>query len=172
MMPRGALEALVLLLSPFAPHIAEELWQKLGHEESLAYHPWPEHDPAALIEETVEVAVQINGKVRDRFTVPAGAAEEEESAAPRGEALGPLPEGGGGGMPHAPDGHGGLDPQRAHAPMAGLGDPPAPLALARVPLAGHPAEVGLDLMGRREPAGVIAIPFPRAGSIRGYTPAP
>ena len=51
--------------------------EKLGHGESLAYHPWPEHDPSALIEDMVEVAVQINGKVRDRLTVPAGAGEEE-----------------------------------------------------------------------------------------------
>ena len=48
-----------------------------GHGESLAYDRWPEHDPTALIEDTVEVAVQVNGKVRDRLTVPAGAAEEE-----------------------------------------------------------------------------------------------
>jgi leucyl-tRNA synthetase len=76
-LPRSAVETLVLLLSPFAPHVAEELWQKLGHGESLAYHRWPEHDPSALIEDTVEVAVQVNGKVRDRLTVPAGAAEED-----------------------------------------------------------------------------------------------
>ncbi len=75
--PRSAVEALVLLLSPFAPHIAEELWEKLEHKETLAYHPWPEHDPEALVENTIEVPVQINGKVRDRLTVPAEISSEE-----------------------------------------------------------------------------------------------
>jgi leucyl-tRNA synthetase len=67
--PREALEKLVLLLSPFAPHIAEELWQALGHKQSLAYEPWPEFDPALAKEDTVEVPVQINGKLRAKITV-------------------------------------------------------------------------------------------------------
>ncbi len=70
--PRAALEPLVLLLSPFAPHLAEELWRALGHPESLAYEPWPKFDPALTKADTVEVPVQINGKVRHRLTVPAG----------------------------------------------------------------------------------------------------
>jgi len=80
--PRKAIEALVLLLSPFAPHIGEELWEKFGHKESLAYEPWPVHDPAALVEATIEIPVQINGKVRDRLTVaPSISAAEIEALA-------------------------------------------------------------------------------------------
>ena len=71
--PRSAMETLVLLLSPLAPHLAEELWQLLGHDQSLAYEPWPKFDPAAVREDTVEVPVQINGKLRARIMVPAGA---------------------------------------------------------------------------------------------------
>jgi leucyl-tRNA synthetase len=70
--PRSVLEPFVLLLSPFAPHLAEELWRALGHPETLAYEPWPAYDPALTRAEEVEVAVQINGKVRHRLTVPAG----------------------------------------------------------------------------------------------------
>jgi leucyl-tRNA synthetase len=76
-LPRSAVETLVLLLSPFAPHFGEELWEKLGHAETLACHPWPAHDPAALVEDTVEVPVQVNGKVRDRLVVPAGISQDE-----------------------------------------------------------------------------------------------
>jgi leucyl-tRNA synthetase len=71
--PRSAMEQFVLLLSPFAPHIAEELWQALGHKESLAHEPWPEFIPAFAKEDTVEIPVQINGKVRSKVTVPADA---------------------------------------------------------------------------------------------------
>jgi leucyl-tRNA synthetase len=70
--PRSVLETFVLLLSPFAPHIAEELWRALGHTETLAYEPWPKYDPELLKEEEVEIPVQVNGKVRLRLTVPAG----------------------------------------------------------------------------------------------------
>jgi leucyl-tRNA synthetase len=70
--PRVALGPFVLLLSPFAPHLAEELWRALGHEESLAYEPWPRHDSELVKEDEVEVPVQINGKLRARLTVPAG----------------------------------------------------------------------------------------------------
>lgn len=62
--PRAAMEAFVLLLSPMAPHIAEELWQLLGHKATLAYEPWPVHDPALTVEDTVEIPVQIKGKLR------------------------------------------------------------------------------------------------------------
>jgi leucyl-tRNA synthetase len=62
--PRAALENLVLLLSPFAPHVAEECWERLGHKESLAYHAWPQYDEALCIDTTAKIAVQINGKVR------------------------------------------------------------------------------------------------------------
>jgi len=73
--PKGVLETFILLLSPFAPHISEELWQALGHNESLAYHPWPEHDPQLIRAEEIEIPVQINGKVRTRITVPVDADE-------------------------------------------------------------------------------------------------
>ena len=68
--PRAAIEPFVLLLAPFAPHLAEELWQVLGHQRSLAYEPWPSYDPAYLVEDTVEVPVQVNGKLRTTLTVP------------------------------------------------------------------------------------------------------
>ena len=73
---RPAAEALVLLLSPLAPHVAEELWRQLGHRDSLAYEPWPEADPAHLVRDTLTLAVQVNGKWRDEITVPADAGEE------------------------------------------------------------------------------------------------
>jgi leucyl-tRNA synthetase len=68
--PRWALERLVLVLSPFAPHIAEELWQRLGHADSLAHEPWPTWDPTLVLEDTVTVAVQINGKLRATLELP------------------------------------------------------------------------------------------------------
>jgi len=74
--PRGVVESFVLLLSPFAPHIAEELWQRLGHDQSLAYEPWPAYDEALAREKSVELAVQVCGKIKDRITVPADASEE------------------------------------------------------------------------------------------------
>jgi len=71
--PRAVLEPFVLLLSPFAPHIAEELWHVLGHSETLAFETWPTHDPALLVEDTVEIPVQVNGKLRGKIQVPNGA---------------------------------------------------------------------------------------------------
>jgi leucyl-tRNA synthetase len=68
--PRSMLEPFVLLLAPFAPHLAEELWQALGHRETLAYEPWPQFDAALTKADEVEVPVQINGKLRLRLTVP------------------------------------------------------------------------------------------------------
>lgn len=70
--PRSVAEAAVLLVAPFAPHIAEELWSKLGHSASLLREPFPEADPAHLVEETVTCVVQVQGKVRDRLEVPPG----------------------------------------------------------------------------------------------------
>ncbi|MFM7922907.1 MAG: class I tRNA ligase family protein, partial [Planctomycetaceae bacterium] len=70
----------VLLLSPFAPHIAEELWFALGHTTTLAYEPWPAADPQWLIEDSVEVPVQVNGKLRARLVVPAGTTAESLQA--------------------------------------------------------------------------------------------
>ena len=74
--PAEVAEKLALLLSPFAPHIAEELWRRLGHEGSLAYEAWPATDPALLESDTFEIPVQVNGKMRGRVTVAADADEE------------------------------------------------------------------------------------------------
>lgn len=71
--PRSVLEPFVLILSPFAPHIAEELWHALGHAESLAYESWPAFDETMLIEESVEIPVQVNGKLRAKIHVASGA---------------------------------------------------------------------------------------------------
>jgi leucyl-tRNA synthetase len=74
---REALEVLVLLVSPFAPHAAEEMWERLGRRFSVVDRPWPASDAAAAREDEVELAVQVNGKVRGHVTVPADLAEEE-----------------------------------------------------------------------------------------------
>ncbi len=80
--PKAAMERFVLLLSPFAPHIGEELWQALGHADTLAYEPWPEYDEQAIQEEIIEIPVQINGKLRGRIRVPPDADRKTiESAA-------------------------------------------------------------------------------------------
>jgi leucyl-tRNA synthetase len=71
--PKRAMEGFVLLLSPFAPHIAEELWQVLGHADTLAYEPWPAFDEAMIREDTIELPVQINGKLRAVIQVPTDA---------------------------------------------------------------------------------------------------
>jgi len=69
------------LLAPFAPHISEEIWERLGHHKSLTRRPWPSFDAAKLIESTMELPVQVNGKVRDKITVAVDASEEEIFAA-------------------------------------------------------------------------------------------
>lgn len=74
---RSVMEPFVLLLAPLAPHIAEELWQILGHDESLAYEPWPQWDEALTVDETVEIPVQVNGKVKVRLDVPQGISKED-----------------------------------------------------------------------------------------------
>jgi leucyl-tRNA synthetase len=78
--PRKLLEPFVLLLAPYAPHLAEELWEKLGHTQSLAYEPWPAVDESLLVEKTVTVILQVNGKLRDRVEVPADASKEQLEA--------------------------------------------------------------------------------------------
>jgi leucyl-tRNA synthetase len=79
--PRAAVEPLVLMLAPLAPHLAEELWQRLGHTTSLAHGPFPEFDPAYLVDDTVEYPVQVNGKVRGRVVVAADADDDAVKAA-------------------------------------------------------------------------------------------
>lgn len=73
---RSALEATVVLLYPFVPHICEELWERLGHTDSLVEHPWPRWDEALLMREEVQLVVQINGRVRAQLNVPAGASQQ------------------------------------------------------------------------------------------------
>jgi leucyl-tRNA synthetase len=92
--PRSAMDTIVLLLAPFAPHMAEELWQALGHATSLAYHPWPLYDEALTKESEIEVPLQVNGKVRGKVVVSAGCtAEELEAAARKHDRLAELIEG-------------------------------------------------------------------------------
>jgi leucyl-tRNA synthetase len=74
--PRSVLETLTLLLAPFAPHIAEELWHTLGHRDTLAYEPWPKFDPELAKEDQVEIVVQINSKPRSRLMVAPGVSKE------------------------------------------------------------------------------------------------
>jgi leucyl-tRNA synthetase len=78
--PREAAKALVLLVSPFAPHLGEELWSRLGATESLAYEPWPSFDPALVRDAEVEIGVQVNGKVRSVITLEVDATEETARA--------------------------------------------------------------------------------------------
>ncbi len=72
-----AVEALITLLAPIAPHVTEELWRSRGNNESIHLQSWPQWDPALLIDETVTMVVQVNGKVRDRIDVPADISEED-----------------------------------------------------------------------------------------------
>ena len=82
-LPREAAEKFVLCLAPFAPHLGEELWQFLGHADTLAYEPFPAFDPAALVESEIEVPVQVLGKLRGRVKVPVDAKPPEMEAAAR-----------------------------------------------------------------------------------------
>ncbi len=79
--PRVALETLVLLVHPFAPHLGEELWEKLGHPASIQRVPWPSFDPALCVDSELEIPVQVNGKIRGRVKVPADASEATVIAA-------------------------------------------------------------------------------------------
>ena len=79
---KAEFETLVQLLNPFAPHMTEELWEKLGHshDEQLAYYPWPAYEEAKCVEAAVEIAVQVNGKVKARLKVPADITAEDAIA--------------------------------------------------------------------------------------------
>ncbi|MHC4176084.1 MAG: leucine--tRNA ligase [Planctomycetota bacterium] len=83
--PRQVMGKFVLLLSPFAPHISEELWEVLGHDETLAFEPWPAFDESLIKEDTIEVPVQIGGKLRSRIQVPAEADKAALEAAARSD---------------------------------------------------------------------------------------
>src|SRR3989338_3548954 len=75
--PRDLAQSFVLVLAPFAPHLAEELCEKLGHTESLSFEPWPVFDPTQLTADDIEVILQVNGKVRSKTTVPMNTTEVE-----------------------------------------------------------------------------------------------
>jgi leucyl-tRNA synthetase len=85
--PVSVLKTFLQLLAPFAPHLAEELWAMVSRVsasesvESLTYSPWPKYDPALLVEDTLEIPVQVNGKLRDRILIPAKAGLAELEAA-------------------------------------------------------------------------------------------
>jgi leucyl-tRNA synthetase len=84
--PREAMEKFVLILSPFAPHLAEELWQLLGHDKTLAYEPWPTFNDALTKDSEIEIPVQILGKLRGKVVVPAGSDQVSIIAAARADA--------------------------------------------------------------------------------------
>jgi leucyl-tRNA synthetase len=80
--PAAVMRDFLKLLQPFAPHLAEELHAKLSGASTLAYEPWPKFDPSLLVEDTIEIPVQVNGKLRDKIVLPAAATQAEiESAA-------------------------------------------------------------------------------------------
>jgi leucyl-tRNA synthetase len=81
--PREIAEMVVLALAPFAPHMSEEMWERLGHSESLVWEAYPEVDPALLVLDTSSVAVQVNGKLRGVVELPAGASQDDAEAAAR-----------------------------------------------------------------------------------------
>jgi leucyl-tRNA synthetase len=92
--PADVIDRFLVILSPFAPHIAEELWSRLGHDQMIAHAEWPEHDPSLLAQRTVDMPVQILGKVRGRITVSADAdAKAIEEAALADERVRDLLEG-------------------------------------------------------------------------------
>jgi leucyl-tRNA synthetase len=84
--PREVVRAMVLMLAPLTPHVAEELWEQLGEAGSLPFADFPDADPALLVSDASEVPVQVNGKVRARVTVPTGASEAEHEALARADA--------------------------------------------------------------------------------------
>lgn len=84
-MDRATADAFILIVAPFAPHLGEEIWSLLGHEDTLAYAPWPTFDESMLTEDTIEIPVQINGKVRGRVSVPADADQATMAAAAKAD---------------------------------------------------------------------------------------
>src|ERR1019366_3641976 len=86
--PVSVMREFLILLAPFAPHVAEELWEKanIQHPTNLAYAPWPKFDPALLVEDTLEIPMQVNGKLRDVIRVPANADNATLDAAAKASA--------------------------------------------------------------------------------------
>jgi leucyl-tRNA synthetase len=74
---RALLEPFILLLAPFAPHLAEELWEMLGHQPSISQHPWPIFDPALTVSDRLTIPIQVNGKLRAKLDVGADASDEQ-----------------------------------------------------------------------------------------------
>jgi len=79
--PKSLMETFVLLLSPFAPHLAEECWQVLGHDETLACEPWPDYDESLIVDSEIEIPVQVNGKLRAKIKVAADAGKDAMQSA-------------------------------------------------------------------------------------------
>jgi len=79
--PRVSAEAFLMLLSPFSPHMAEELWQRIGNAPSIALQPWPTYDPALIVKEDMIIPLQVNGKLRSKIVVPADSSKDEVLAA-------------------------------------------------------------------------------------------
>jgi leucyl-tRNA synthetase len=75
--PRALLEPLVLLLAPFAPHLCEELWERLGHAPSIARQPWPTFDPSIVVSDRIEIPIQVNGRLRSKIEVSADWTDEQ-----------------------------------------------------------------------------------------------
>jgi leucyl-tRNA synthetase len=78
---RREAESLVLMLAPYAPHLSEELWEKLGHQATIAYAPWPKFDPALTEDDQVTISVQVGGKLRGTLQISATSDKEQVLAA-------------------------------------------------------------------------------------------
>ena len=78
--PREFAEGLIKMLSCVCPHVGEEIWQRMGHDDTIAFEPWPVYDEAKTVEDTVEIAVQINGKTRAVVTLAADVSKEDAIA--------------------------------------------------------------------------------------------
>jgi leucyl-tRNA synthetase len=85
--PRAYAEGLIKMLSCICPHVGEEIWQKLGHADTIAFEPWPTYDEAKLVEDTVEIALQINGKVKGTMVIDKNA-DKDQAIAQAKEILG------------------------------------------------------------------------------------
>jgi leucyl-tRNA synthetase len=76
-LPLEYVEGFIKLLNPIAPHMTEEIWQKLGHDDTITYATWPTFDPAALVEDTVEIVVQVNGKLKAKLAASKDASKAD-----------------------------------------------------------------------------------------------
>ena len=78
--PREVMESFLLLLSPLAPHMSEELWALLGHRETLAFEPWPTYDPKLIEDDVIEIPIMVNGKVKSKISIAADSIESAVEA--------------------------------------------------------------------------------------------